>query len=648
MKAISHRTLAIGGLAVAVVFFLALHVWSNLTLTQAQVDLTEGQIYTLSNSTKRQLANLQEPITLRLFLSSKLTDANAAYGTYAARVKEMLERYATLSNGKIRLEYIDPEPFSPAEDRAVGFNLQGVPLDQSGELVYFGLAANNTTDDIDTIPFLSLQREKFLEYDLTRIIHNLANPKKKIVGLITSTAMEGDPLKQYKPWRILEVVKQFFQVKPVYEAKDFTDDIDMLMIVHPVGLDDKMLYKIDQFALKGGKILTFVDPNSEVVTRSNMAQRLPPDTGSDLPKLFKAWGIKYDPEHFVGDRLSAQRVSAGEDSRGRPIITDYVAWQTMRGDRLKSGDPVTDELEQLNIASPGWFEKTKDSQINLEPLITTSKEAMPYDTNLIRRDPKPAKLLEDFKSTNRQYIIAARVTGKIKTAFPDGPPKDKEKAASSGSGDADKKDADAKAAPPSLKESMVPINMIVVADVDMLGDSFWTRTQDFFGKPLEVPIANNNDFVTNALENLSGGEAVMGLRGRGLSRRPFDTVEAIQRDAELKFRAKEQQLVQKLQEVQKKVTALQTTAKAEGSGKAKAILTAAQTAEIEKFQKEMVSIRRELRDVQHALRRDIERLDSELKVINIGVMPMLVLVVAVILWLVRRSRMRHRHTLSHG
>jgi ABC-type uncharacterized transport system involved in gliding motility auxiliary subunit len=658
----NRHALAIAGLCVAVVFFLSFHVVSNFLFRTTQLDLTEGKIYTLSDSTRQILGAVKEPVRLRLFLSGALTRENPGYASYAARVKELLERYVTLAGGNIALEYIDPQPFSPAEDRAVGFGLQAVPLDAAGEVVYFGLVGTNTTDDTDVIPFLALQREKFLEYDLTRMINNLSNPKKRVIGIVTGAYLESDPIKQWKPWRITEMIRQSYETRSVYEVKQLTDDIDVLMIVHPAGLDDKMLYAIDQFILKGGKAMVFVDPFSEEVTRANQTQRMPPDFGSDFEKLFKAWGIAYDRKKFVGDRQAAQRVAAGEDARGRPIITDYLAWLTFKGEALRRGDPITDELQVINVATAGAIAKADGATIELEPLVATSKDSMLIDVDKVRLEPKPAELMRDFKSDDKSYIIAARLTGVLKTAFPDGPPKDEkaaEKKDETPASDGEKKE-EAKPELPAdhLAQSKGPVNLIVAADVDILADRFWTRIQDFFGQQLEVPIANNADFTLNALDNVAGGTALASLRSRSLTSRPFELVADIQKNAEARFRAKEQQLVQKLEDVEKKLKELQSKQPGQGEGQAQAptpaqataktILTEQQAKEIDDFRREMVTTRSELREVQRALREDIDKLDARLKVVNIGLMPALVLVVAILLALARRAKARRRHHLPAG
>ncbi len=631
-----QRKLGIAGLALAIVLFLALNIFSNGAFRNLQADLTSDGLYSVSEGTEEVLAALNEPITLRFFVSRSLLDASPGLGTYATRAEELVQRYVDRSGGKIRLEVIDPKPFSPEEDRAVGFGLQGVPLNEAGELGYFGIAGTNTTDDQDVIAFLQPQREPFLEYDLTRLIHNLANPKKKVIGLISGIPIDADPATQYKPWRVVEQMKQFFEVKSLGLDPKITDDIDVLMIVHPFGLSDDSLYGIDQFVMRGGKTMIFVDPYAEEGSRSNAAMRLPPDHGSNLEKLFKAWGVEYTQDRVLGDLGSAQRVSAGVDSRGRPIITDYVAWLTLRSERFKPDDVITGQLRLISVASAGFIDKAKDASIAFEPLITSTKASAPVEAQKVRFQPNPAEILKSFEPKDRSLTLAARVSGKLKSAFPDGaskPGKDKE-------GD---RAEDATKPAPHLTESREVVNLIVVADSDILADAFWLQTQDFFGQQLVTPVADNANFVINALDNLSGSSALIGLRSRGLSNRPFEHVLKIQKDAEIKYRDRERALVKQLEDVEGKLKDLQTKEKAGGG----AILSDEQKKTIEQFRLEIRKVRRELRDVRRELREDIDTLDAWIKVLNIIAMPALITLFAIV-FLAARNRRMHRQSAAQA
>lgn len=629
------RKLAVVALALAVVLFLAINIFSEAAIKGVQVDLTENKLFTLSNGTKETLSAVKEPITLRFFSTRKLVETTPGLTAYGDRVQELLERYVGLSNGAIQLELIDPEPFSPEEDRAVGFGLSGVPITEAGDLGYFGIAATNTTDDKDVIPFLTPQREQFLEYDLTRMINNLANPKKKVIALVAGIPIDSDPLKKYKAWALIDQLKQFFEVRPQGLTPKITHDVDLVMVVHPFGLSDESKYAIDQYVLRGGKAMVFVDPHAEEGARSNQALRLPPGLGSDLPELFKAWGIKFDKDRVLGDLKAGQRVQAGVDSFGRPIITRYVAWTSYGPENINSTDVTSSQLRLVNFGTPGFFEVAEGATVKVEPLITSTKSSGPFPADMVRRNPKPADILQQFKSQDKTYILAARLSGTVKSAFPNGPPKGYPKKDTKKD---DKKDETAVALKPHLSKSKKPANIIIVADTDFVADLFWVRTQDLFGQTVTVPTANNADFVVNAADNLSGSSSLIGLRSRGLSARPFELVEDIQNEAEDKYRTKERGLVKELSDVEKKMQDLQTSERA----KSGAVMSPEQQEAIGKFRARVLEIRRELRSVQLNLRRDIDELDGQLKLVNIAAVPAAVAIFAVLVALVRRNRKRAR------
>ena len=639
MGAWDRRKLGVAGLVLAVILFLAVNIFANGALRNLQADLTQTGLYSVSEGTEKVLADLKEPVTLRYFVSRSLIDLSPGLGTYSQRVLELLQSYVDAAGGKIRLEIIDPKPFSNEEDRAVGFGLQGVPLNDAGELGYFGLAGTNTTDDQDVIGFLQPQREPFLEYDLTRLVHNLAHPKKKVIGLVAGIPVDADPANQYRPWTVVEQIKQFFEVKSLGLDPKITDDIDVLMIVHPFGLSDKTLYAIDQFVMAGGKTMVFVDPYAEEGSRSNAAMRLPPDHGSNLEKLFKAWGVEYSQDNVLADLGLAQRVQAAVDPQGKPVITNYVAWLSFPADRLKSDDVITGQLRAINVATAGFLAKSEKADISFDPLIVSTESAAPMEAQKFRFQPNPAEILKTFEPKGKPLTLAARVSGKLKSAFPDGPP-----AAKDSDKKAEAEDKDGSAKKPHLKETKDVVNLIVVADSDILADSFWLQVQDLFGQRLVVPTANNADFVINALDNLSGSSELIGLRSRGFSDPPFDHVIEIQRAAELQYRDRERALLDELKEVEGKLKDL-TTKEQEGAA---VILTDKQKQAIADFRRQIIKVRGELRDVRRALREDIDTLDGWVKILNIAAMPALIALFAIGLLIARNRRTRRRYAGSVG
>ena len=516
-----RKKLTIAGLVVAAIFLFFINIWSSLEIQTAQLDLTENKLYTLSDGTKEVMKSIDEPITFRLYYSPTFGEISPPHGNYFRRVRELLEHFAVVSDGKINLKIINPVSFSVEEDEAVKFGIQGVPLDQSGELGYFGMAAVNSTDDRKVVPFFNPQREQFLEYDLTRLVFELAEPKKKKIGLITSLLIESDPMLQYKPWPIMTQVTQFFDVKSIDSAAaKIDDDIDVLLVVHPKILEEKLMYAIDQFVMRGGRLLVFLDPQNET---ARMTPRAPPGAGSsELKKLFDVWGIEYDEDKFVGDRTRAIRVQA--PVKGRDVIADYLSWGIYDKRAINEKDVVTGQLTAISLASAGTLELKKGSALKMIPLLQTSKISQRIDAELVRGEINPEAILKQFKSENRSFTIAARFSGKVKSAFPDGPPKPKK--------DAKKKDDDKKPVKlaPHMNESKADLNMIVMADSDMLSSRFWVREQDFFGKKIQTPVSNNADFLVNSLENLGGSQALISLRSRGLSVRPFHTIQDLKKE----------------------------------------------------------------------------------------------------------------------
>ncbi len=643
----SRRTAAYIGLAAAAVLFVAVAVIADRTLGTTRIDLTQNKLYTLSPGTKATLAKLGEPLVLRFYYSKKLGDEIPSYGVYAQRVRELLEEYAASSHGKIELQELDPEPFSTVEDRAVAFGLQGVPLDQGGEQVYFGLAATNATDDQQIIPFFQPEREQLLEYDLTKLIHGLAFPKKPVVGLITSLPLEGDVMAamQGRPMVPYAVIDQ---IKPLYDIKDLSTDldavpadVDVLMVAHPQHLPDKTLYAIDQYVLKGGKALVFVDPNSET-QQMHPSQLNPPGMplDSNLDKLFAAWGVTMEPKVVAGDRHAARRVNAGTNQH--VVAMDYVAWLSLDQSNLNRDDLITADLSHINVASAGILDPAKDAKTSFTPLISTSTDAMPIPVEKVQGLPDVGGLLKDFKPVGKNLVLAAHVTGPANTAFPDGPPKD-EKAKDEKKGADSKSSSGAKAAAnatppaPEVKTAEKPINVVLVADSDILEDRFWVQSQDFFGQTVTIPTANNGDFVANAIDVLAGGDDLISLRSRGTSARPFELVNNIQRAADAHYQATEKELESKLKDTQDKIKELRDQGARGGVA-----LAAQQEQTMDNFRADMIGIRQQLRQVQLALRQDIDRLQAWTEFFDIGFVPILVGIVALIVGFVRlRRRARH-------
>lgn len=644
LRSPSRRSLAAIGLISAAILFVSVNVIANRTLANIRIDLTQNKLYTLSKGTLDTLAKLDEPIELRFYYSAKLGEEIPSYGVYAQRVREMLEEYAAAAKGKIKLEELDPKPFSPVEDRAVAFGLQGVPLDQGGEQVYFGLAATNSTDDLQVIPFFQPERAPFLEYDLTKLIHSLAFPKKPVVGLMTNLPLEGDPMAAMRgqpmiPYAVIS------QIKPLYRIEDLaTDvskipsDVDILMIAQPQSLPQKTLYAIDQFVLGGGKALIFVDPNSE--TQQMHPSRLNPPgmpLNSNMPKLFKSWGFEMVPKMVAGDRRAARRVNAGTEQH--VVAMDYVAWLSLDRKDFNHQSPITADLTHINMASAGVLKPLKGAKTTFTPLISTSTDSEEIPVAKVQGTngvPDIGDLLRNFKPDGKRLVLAAQVTGLAKTAFPDGPPKGKTKKDATNASAAPATVKAKSATPPQVKAAAKPIHVIVVADTDILEDRFWEESQNFFGQKVVIPTANNADFIANALGVLAGGDDLIGLRSRGTSFRPFVLIDNIQKAADDRYEATEKSLENKLKATQQKIRQLQ-----QEGGRPGVALATQQEKTIDNFRRDMLTIREQLRRVQLALREDIDRLEAWTEFFDIAFVPILVGFIAIIVgWLRLRRRKR--------
>lgn len=598
------------GLALAAALAVSAVIVVNATLTTLRLDLTDSRLFTLSDGSVNILRSLPEPIALDLYFSRKMLVDFPLLMNYATRVRDLLEEYAAKSGGMIRLRVIEPEPFSEEEDQAVAGGLQGISVNAAGDRGYFGLVGTNSTDDQATIPFFQAGREGALEYDVTKLIHNLAHPEKPVVGIISGLPMFGGPPPGRGPWAIIDALREFFDVQDLGAEPTGADleDVNVLMVIHPKNLNTETLYAIDQYLLGGGKAALFVDPLAEADTSQPDPANafVLPDLDSDLKALFDPWGIEVAEGKIAGDINAAMLVQA-RGERG-PQETYYLPWLRLGVEHLNQEDFITGDLEVIHAGTAGIITRKGDSPLQLVPLLETSEDSMQVERDLILFQRDPNVMLRNFKPEGKKLTIAARLSGHVKTAFPDGAPD-----AGEGAGDTEE-----------AQRREGDINAILVADTDLLTDTFWVRRQSFFGIEIPQSIANNGDFVINAVDNLSGSTDLISLRSRGAFSRPFEVVERIRREAEEQFREQEQALQARLEETEKKILELQR----EG-GEGNVILTPAQSREIERFRQEQLKTRKELRAVQHELQKNIERLGSQLKFINIGLIPILIAVAAV-------------------
>jgi ABC-type uncharacterized transport system involved in gliding motility auxiliary subunit len=619
-----RSTLGGGTLLALALGFIGLTVLFNHALRGWRLDLTHNHLYTTAPGTERILAGIKEPINLYLFFSAKSAQQLPQLQTYGVRVREFLEELAARSNGRLHLHVIDPQPFSEDEDRASELGVRGAPLGASGGKFYFGLAGTNSTDGRAAIEFFDPNKEQFLEYDVVKLVYELANPKRPVVAWFSSLPMGPgfDPQsgQMRQPWAVYNETQQLFDLRPLAAAATKIDaDVSVLVLVHPKNLTPATQFAIDQYALRGGHVLAFVDPlaatDSAGADAQNPLARMTADKASHIESLLSAWGVQFNPAEVVADRGHALSVTLRQGAE--PV--EHLGILGLDRTSFAADDVVTAGLSNVNVAMAGHLEPLKGSKVRFEPLLQSSTEAAALPVERFQMLMDPGTLRDGFKPTGKRYTLAARITGEVHSAFPDGPPAGVTLAAGV----------------TALKVSAKPLNLIVFADTDMLSDNLWVHEQNFFGQNLTQAWASNGDLVQNALDNLSGSDDLISVRGRASYARPFERVEKLRHSAEERFHAKEQELEQQLRETEEKLTTLQS---AQGGSQAALILTPAQEQEIEHFQAEKLRIRKELRAVRAGLDQDISSLGTKLKILNIVVVPAVFALAALLIAVWRRRR----------
>ncbi|MDH3374821.1 MAG: Gldg family protein [Gammaproteobacteria bacterium] len=624
MSTQSQNRLSASSLALLAVAFVFAVIVSNQLLKGLRFDLTENRLYTLSAGTERMLRNIDEPINLYFYFSDQATEGIPSLRDYADRVREMLEEFEDTNRNKLRLSVIDPLPFSEDEDRAARFGLQGVQLGLAPDSIYMGLAGTNSVGDEEIIAFFQPDKEAFLEYDIAKLVSTLANPERAAVGLVSGVPMTGrfDPQTQrMEPsWMVYQQAQQLFEIRDLGSSFDkVPEDLGLLWIVQPKNLSNATQYAIDQFVMRGGKVLIFVDPVAAVdaMPTEGMPQGMPPlGQGSDLPALFAGWGIEFTSQQVVADAQLALPVNTGLG--GRP--TRHYGYLGVPSANMNDSDIVTAELSTINLAMAGGLKLAEESAANLEPLLMSSMSSSLIPASRFSFLPNPASLQDGFVPGHEPFVMAARISGTLPSAFPDGFPEPPS------AGDNDETE--------HLAESTEPANLIVVTDVDMLSDSLWVRVQRFFGQQVASAFASNGAFVANAIESLAGSADLIGVRSRGSFARPFTKVDELRVAAEARFRETEQRLQSELAETERRLGELQSSREDTGG----LLPTDEQQAEIDRFIDQRASIRKDLRAVQRGLDQDIENLGRTLKIINIGLVPLLLtLTTLFVLWRRRRK-----------
>jgi ABC-type uncharacterized transport system involved in gliding motility auxiliary subunit len=601
---------SLGSLVLLLVLFVGINMLSGTLLRGLRFDLTENQLFTLSEGTRNMLAGVQEPVTLYFYFSQASSRDIPQIRSYAKRVDELLQEFASHGAGKLSVTRIDPAPFSEEEDRAAALGLQAAPVGAAGETLYLGIAGSNTLDDVQVMPFLQPSKEKFLEYDLAKMISTLGNPERKKLGLLSSLSMQPgwDAATQgmRQAWVVYEQLEQMFDIEQIdAQAAELPEDLDVLLLVHPRDLESNLLYGIEQFVLGGGRLIAFLDPFAEADRgdpNDPMAQ-MQAGSASDLGSLLDAWGVTFDRTRALGD------LQYGVGSGG----SRHIGILSVPAAGMNESDIVSADLEVVNFSSAGWFEAAEGATTQFTALVQSSENAAPMDSSRLRFLSNPADLLDGFNPSGDRYALAARVAGPA-TASMEAPEgfADRHLAAAAEDG----------------------INVLLFADTDLLTDRMWVQRQPFFGQDIVSAFADNGTLAVNAVDNMLGNRDLISIRTRANSARPFVRVDELRVAAEKTYRATEERLQRELEETESRLSELQA---AKGEGEL-AIISDEQQAEIQRFMDRRLEIRRDLRQVQHDLQRDIDRLGSHLKLLNIALVPTAVLLLALVYGLRRRRR----------
>ncbi len=615
------RLFSIGGLVAVLIIIILVNVL--FARVNFRLDVTGDKIYSLSDGTKKILENIPGNVSIKFFYSRSLDGFPPQLKAYAGRVIDFLSEYEFHSGKKITVEVYDPKPDSEEEEWARKFGIEGINL-PGGETVYLGLTALSA-DKEETIAFLDPSQEGRLEYDLTQIIARVQSTKNQKIGLISSLPVFAGnsmgfnmPERTTEPWHFIKELQNMYEVVQIEQDSDMIpDNLDLLVIVHPKGLSDNLEYAIDQYVLKGGNALIFVDP---FATRDITAQQQV--SSSTLPRLFKAWGIDMDPEKAVVDfdfptglRTQTQQVESNP------------SWLSLSGEAFNKDALITSQLNSMILPVAGALMKVDGADIEYEPLIQSSTNSALVNTFQLRFGIEEVR--REFQPTPDKYDLAVKIYGNFKTAFPDGKPlQDPDNSR------IDNEQAEKTISEQGLKESISKAVIIVVSDTDLLWDDYYLSKQNFLGLQMVNFFNDNLDFFQNATEMLSGGEDLIGIRSRGKFERPFTRVQMLERKAAAQWLEREQDLVGKVEETNLKLEELESLKDASQ----KFVLSKEQEEEIQKFKEERLRINNELKLVRRHLRSEIESLGTKIKFINIFLMPLLVSVAGIGYALVKRKK----------
>ncbi len=621
-----------------VVAMLAIVVAFNIIAARAKtrIDLTEERAYTLSQGTRNILAKLDTPVQVRFYCTQGETKMPVMLKTYAQRVEDLLGEYRQVSKGQIEIQKLDPTPDSDAEDSAKLDGIEGQPL-PDGDAIYLGVSVS-MLDQKEAIAFLNPSRERLLEYDLSRAISRVMTPTKPVVGVMSPLPFAGQQMNPMMArmgrgggtpaWVFYSELQRDFDVKTVEMTADtIPADVKVLVVIHPKGITDAAQYAIDQFVLRGGKLIAFLDPSAALDPQGgNPMMGGGGGSSSSLEKLFKAWGITFESSKVIADTTYIGRTRQG---RAPAVLA-------LNEKAVNKDDIITAQADNLFMVFAGAFSGTPAEGLKQTVLVSSSKDSQLVEPMLAQMGGEG--ILKDFVASGTEHPLAVRLTGKFKTAYPDGKPGAEAKPNEPPKPD-EKKPEEKKADDKSLKVSAQEGAVLLIGDSDMIQDQVSVQEmQNPFGggQRMVMPANGNLAFAQGAIEQLSGDNNLISVRSRASRERPFTVVTKMQADAEANYRSKIKELEKGLADAQSKLNDLQRS-KADQGGQ-KFILSAEQQAEIANFRKKETEVKQQLKLERKKLRTDIDSLENRIKWINIAGMPVLVTIAGVGLALARRNR----------
>ncbi len=609
------------------VLILAILIFVNIIFAHANLrwDTTEDKLYSLSDGTRKILSDLKEDVTIKVFYSKDNVNTPVHIKTYAGRILDFLSEYEHYSNGKVAVEVYNPKPDSEEEDWAIKYGIGGISL-PTGEKIYFGLVAM-AADQEETVKTLDPTREEHLEYDITRLISRVQSPKKHKIGIISPIPVFGHPQMAFnmqnqaqgtEPWMFVTELKKTYDVEEISMSSDeISDDIDLLILLHPRDAGESLEYAVDQYVLKGGNVVVFADPLSISDDAAPQQQQQP--KGSALEKLFSAWGVSMDNSKILVDFDYSTKLRTQNNH-----VEDNPLWISAEAESFNREEITTAKLESMLLPMAGVIKKADDNPFEYTSLLKSSKNSSLTESFMVRFGA--GHLRRDFKPTAEAYDLAARIRGKFKTAFPNGKPKAQK--------DDAKDSSDEKSETTHLTQGEKNSVIIIVADADMLSDNYYMSRQNFLGFNISRAFNDNLNFLLNTTEMLTGSEELIGIRSRGTFERPFIRVQELEKKAQTRWLSREQELVRKADETNRKLREFEQ----KKDKSQKFIMSEEQEAEIQKFQEEKRRVNKELKEVRRNLRADIETLGTKVKFVNIALMPLLVSVGGIFYALYRRKK----------